>query len=90
MIQVATEVIISETYGDGNTIIKMPVCIHIVMFSVQGRSTTTVNSFSELFSKFPKAVLVSKERLQALEAVYKMTEDYMAVKELWNSKPTSN
>lgn len=85
MIQVATEVTISDVSKDGNLIIKMPVCIHIVMFSEQGRSTTTVNSFSELFNKFPKAVLVSKERLSALEAVYKMTEDYMAVKELWEA-----
>lgn len=85
MIQVATEVIISDVSKDGNLIIKMPVCIHIVMFSEQGRSTTTVNSFSELFNKFPKAVLVSKERLSALEAVYKMTEDYKAVKELWET-----
>ena len=85
MIQVATEVIISDVSKDGNLIIKMPVCIHIVMFSEQGRSTTTVNNFSELFNKFPKAVLVSKERLSALEAVYKMTEDYMAVKELWEA-----
>ena len=85
MIQVATEVIVSDIKEDGNLIIKMPVCIHIVMFSEQGRSTTTVNSFSELFNKFPKAVLVSKERLSALEAAYKMTEDYMTVKELWEA-----
>lgn len=85
MIQVAVDVIAHDVSEDGNIIIKMPVCIHIVMFSEHGRTTAIVNSFSELFSNYPKAVLISKERLQALEAVYKMTEDYMAVKELWES-----
>lgn len=57
----------------------------VAIYVDNSRITGLVRSLVEAFQQYPKAHLTSLDKLQAVEAVYKLTENTENLKEFWES-----
>lgn len=64
---------------------KVDASYKIVIYVDNTRKEEIVRNLVQAFQQYPKAHLTSMDRLQAVEAVYKLTSDTEGLKEFWES-----
>lgn len=57
----------------------------VVIYINSQRVTTVVRSLVEAFQQYPKAHLTTMDKLEAVEAMYKLTSDTEGLKEFWET-----
>ena len=64
---------------------KLATSYKIVIYVDNNRKEGVILNLVQAYQRYPKAHLTTMDKLQAVEAVYKLTSDTEGLKEFWES-----